>query len=207
MSPLSSKVMSPAPTAAPATKTAAPAPANKNQSAAPKSSAGRARNYEIQRQSNGRWLLDSVADDKDVAIAMAQALLTSNRAPAEVRVSAVQIKLDGSFSEVTVFHATAEEQRAAASKTKAGAAAVPAQRSKGKGASAAPQRAAKPLDLAGAKLAIKASLASLGPRAWLMVGGFVFVWCAIFYVWHQPQTPWAFDSPAAQTVVKSRSLP
>jgi hypothetical protein len=185
----SNKVISPvSTTAAPATK---PAP----KPTTTQSSSSRARNYEIQRLSNGRWLLDSVADDKDVAIAMAQALLGSNRAPAEVRVSAVKIQLDGTFSEVSVFHATAEEKRA--SKTKSDAPAAPAPR--GKGARSAAQPAAKSFDLA----VVKASFASLGPRAWLLAGGFIFAWCAIFYVWHRPQTPWAFDSPAAQTVVKS----
>ena len=192
----SNKVMSPASTISAAT--IKPAPVTKPTTT--QSNLGRARNYEIQRLSNGRWLLDSVADDKDVAIAMAQGLLGSNRAPAEVRVSAVKIQLDGTFSEVVLFHATAEEQRA--SKSKADAVAAPAQR--GTGARAAAQSAPKSLDLA----VVKASLGSLGPRAWLLAGGFIFAWCAIFYVWHRPQTPWAFDSPAAQTVVKSHvSMP
>jgi hypothetical protein len=167
---------------------------------------GRARTYEIHRQTNGRWLLDSVADDKDVAIAMAKALLQSSRAPSEVRVAAVQIKLDGEFSEVTIFRGTPDDVRQAGAETrqpKRGAEsgnAHPLRR--GKDEPAAKTRASRQsLDLTRMATAMKAALVNTSPRVWLAIGG-VLLWCAIFYVWRQPQTPWAFDSPAAQTVGK-----
>lgn len=61
------------------------------------------RNYEVQRHANGRWLLDSVADEKEVAIAMAKSLLQSGKASQGVRVMAVQIKPGGEFSQITIF--------------------------------------------------------------------------------------------------------
>jgi len=61
------------------------------------------RTYEIQRFSNGRWMLDSVADDKKVAIEMATALCKGGRAPGGVQVMAVQQSRAGQFSEVRVF--------------------------------------------------------------------------------------------------------
>ncbi|HUK07461.1 MAG TPA: hypothetical protein VLX09_06305 [Stellaceae bacterium] len=64
------------------------------------------RSYEIQRFSGGRWVLDSVSDDKDVAVAMARALMESVRAPAGVRVMSCQQNDDGTFSEFTVFRAS-----------------------------------------------------------------------------------------------------
>jgi hypothetical protein len=63
------------------------------------------RTYEIQRFSSGRWMLDSVADDKKVAIEMAAALMKSGRAPGGVQVMAVQRGRDGQFSEVRVHRA------------------------------------------------------------------------------------------------------
>jgi hypothetical protein len=64
-----------------------------------------ARTYEIQRFSNGRWILDSVADDKKVAIEMATALWKGGRAPGGVQVMAVQSRAS-QFSEVRVFRST-----------------------------------------------------------------------------------------------------
>ncbi len=64
------------------------------------------RSYEIQKFSAGRWLLDSIADEKDVAVAMAKALVASGRAASGVRVMAVQQKPDGAFSQITIFRAT-----------------------------------------------------------------------------------------------------
>lgn len=61
------------------------------------------RSYEIQRFSSGRWMLDSVSDDKDVAIAMAKSLMASGRAPAGVRVMSVQQNPTGQFSQITIF--------------------------------------------------------------------------------------------------------
>jgi len=43
-----------------------PLPANKNSRPAATSAGATARTYEIHRNSGGRWLLDSVADEKDV---------------------------------------------------------------------------------------------------------------------------------------------
>lgn len=64
------------------------------------------RSYEIQRYSGGRWVLDSVSDDKEVAVSMAKALTDGPRAPAGVRVMSCQYNDDGTFSEFTVFRAT-----------------------------------------------------------------------------------------------------
>jgi hypothetical protein len=64
------------------------------------------RSYEIQRYSGGRWVLDSVADDKDVAVSMARSLIEGVRAPAGVRVMSCQQNDDGTFSEFTVFRAS-----------------------------------------------------------------------------------------------------
>jgi hypothetical protein len=64
------------------------------------------RSYEIQRFSGGRWVLDSVSDDKEVAVSMAKALMESTRAPAGVRVMSCQQNDDGTFNEFTVFRAS-----------------------------------------------------------------------------------------------------
>lgn len=68
------------------------------------------RSYELQKFSSGRWLLDSVSDDKDVSIAMAKSLIASGRAPGGVRVMSVQSNRNGQFSEITIFrHNPGEE--------------------------------------------------------------------------------------------------
>jgi len=64
------------------------------------------RSYEIQRFSGGRWVLDSVSDDKDAAVTVAKALMESVRAPAGVRVMSCQRNDDGTFSEFTVYRAS-----------------------------------------------------------------------------------------------------
>ncbi|HTZ77473.1 MAG TPA: hypothetical protein VMC10_06190 [Stellaceae bacterium] len=64
------------------------------------------RSYEIQRYSGGRWFLDSVADDKEMAVAVAKSLTSGARGPTSVRVMAVQQYEDGQFSEVTVYRST-----------------------------------------------------------------------------------------------------
>ena len=64
------------------------------------------RTYEIQRYSGGRWVLDSVADDKEMAVAVAKSLTSGARAPSGVRVLAVQQYDDGQFSEVSVYRST-----------------------------------------------------------------------------------------------------
>jgi len=61
------------------------------------------RAYEIQRLSGTRWVLDSVSDEKDVAITVAKSLMQSGRAPGGVRVMAVQTKPDGDFSQITLY--------------------------------------------------------------------------------------------------------
>ena len=76
------------------------------------------RTYEIQRFAGGRWLLDSVADDRKVAIEMATALMKSGRAPAGVQVMSVQQASDGQFSEVRVYRATPNDQPAAEAQPK-----------------------------------------------------------------------------------------
>ena len=73
-----------------------------NEAVAP---AGTARTYEIRKMSNGRWFLDSVADDKKVAIEMATALMKSGRAPQGVQVMSVQQGANGQFSEVRIYRA------------------------------------------------------------------------------------------------------
>lgn len=64
------------------------------------------RSYEIQKLNNGRWFLDSVADDKKVAIEMATALMKSGKAPQGVQVMSVQHGIDGKFSQVRIYRAT-----------------------------------------------------------------------------------------------------
>ena len=64
------------------------------------------RSFEVQRFAGGRWVLDSVSDDKDVAVGMAKALMDGVRAPAGVRVMSCQYHDDGTFNEFTVFRAS-----------------------------------------------------------------------------------------------------
>ena len=71
-----------------------------------RSSGGSTRTYEIQRYSGGRWMLDSVSDDKEMAVDVAKSLMTGKRVPSGVRVMAVRQYDDGQFSEVTVFRST-----------------------------------------------------------------------------------------------------
>lgn len=67
---------------------------------------GATRTYEIQRYSGGRWMLDSVADDKEMAVAVAKSLMSGTRGPSGVRVMSVQQNSNGEFSQVTVYRAT-----------------------------------------------------------------------------------------------------
>jgi hypothetical protein len=154
------------------------------------------RTYEIQRLSGGRWLLDSVGDDKKVAISMASALMKSGRAPLGVQVMAVQRGADGQFSEVRVYRLTPEEQQSADA---AQAKANPQQKPK--------LRVERPRDEGGripSRAAPRQRVFSLKDRSlWIGIGA-VLALCAVFYVWHKPQTPWAFDRPEAQTNVKQR---
>jgi hypothetical protein len=70
------------------------------------------RTYEVQRFSSGRWMLDSIADDKKVAIEMATALIKSGRAPGGAQVMAVQRSQDGQFSEVRIHRSMPHDPQA-----------------------------------------------------------------------------------------------
>jgi hypothetical protein len=68
------------------------------------------RTYEVQRHSQGRWMVDSVTDDKDVAIEMAKSLMNGRRPPSGARVMAVELKDTGKFSEISVYRSTMADQ-------------------------------------------------------------------------------------------------
>jgi len=76
------------------------------------------RSYEIQRFAGGRWVLDSVSDDKEVAVTMAKALMEGSRTPTGVRVMSCQYNDDGTFSEFTVFRATPVDEHNAEAQTR-----------------------------------------------------------------------------------------
>lgn len=59
--------------------------------------------FEIRKYVGGRWLLDSVFDDKSVAVAEAKQLMERNTSLPGVRVVAVAEEDAGSFREWTVF--------------------------------------------------------------------------------------------------------
>lgn len=67
---------------------------------------GRVRTYEVQRHEKGRWIVDTLADDKEVAIESAKMLMTGRRPPSGVRVMAVELKDSGKFSEISVYRST-----------------------------------------------------------------------------------------------------
>jgi len=92
--------------------TALPARTDTRMAAMTDTGAAASRSYEIQRFSSGRWMLDSVSDDKDVAIAMAKSLMASGRAPGGVRVMSVQQSPTGQFSQITIFRRTPGESAA-----------------------------------------------------------------------------------------------
>jgi len=173
-----------------------------------------ARTYEVQRFANGRWLLDSVGDDKKVAVAMANALFKSGRAPMGVQVMAVQRGGDGQFSEVRIYRLTPDEQQGAAaapakpSTQQGGAAVTPAKAStlpKAKVRVERPRDGAEVIRRPAARAARRgrSDFSLRDWRAWAAIG-FLLAWCAVFYIWQQPQKPWAFDRPEAQTNVKQR---
>jgi hypothetical protein len=86
--------------------------------------------YEVQRHSEGRWLVDTVSDDREVAIALAKSLMGGRRAPSGVRVMAVMMTDNGKFSEVSVYRSTMldkEGEAAPAPKPKIEAKPKPAQ--------------------------------------------------------------------------------
>ncbi|HKT18562.1 MAG TPA: hypothetical protein VJR47_11005 [Stellaceae bacterium] len=163
--------------------------------------ANRTRNFEVQRRVGERWLLDTVADDKQIAINLANALLKSGQGRQGVQVIAVLQTEDGHFKEVRVYRAMPDDAR----KT------VPAARSRSRAAAqrnlridraAEELKRERPLHTAAPKpkLGFSAAWAAfrrVSWQSWAAVA-MVFLWCAIFYLWRQPETPWAFDSPAAQ---------
>jgi hypothetical protein len=85
------------------------------------------RNYEVQRYASGRWMVDSVADEKEVALAMAQSLMKSGKAPHGLRVMAVQTKPNGEYSQITIYRRMPGEPEPAA-----GAPAKPAPKAEAK---------------------------------------------------------------------------
>lgn len=70
------------------------------------------RSYEVQKFANGRWTLESVSDDKEVAIAMAKSLLAGGRATSGVRVMSVQNNRAGQFTQITIFRQAPGEESA-----------------------------------------------------------------------------------------------
>jgi hypothetical protein len=62
--------------------------------------------YEVQRYAQGRWVVDTVVNDKDCAIELAKEMMNGRRPPAGVRVMAVELKETGKFSEVSVYRST-----------------------------------------------------------------------------------------------------
>jgi len=175
--------------------------------------ANRARNFEVQRRVGDRWMLDTVADDKQIAINLANALLKSGQGRQGVQVIAVLQAEDGQFKEVRVYRATPEDARKEASE---GARKAPSARPRSRAAAQRklridraaeelkrerPLRAAPPKP----KLGVSAAWAALRRVSWQSWAGvvLVFLWCAVFYLWRQPETPWAFDSSAAQQMAPS----
>lgn len=78
------------------------------------------RTYEIQRLSQGRWSVDSVSDDKEMALELAKALMRSRRAPTAARVMSVIVTESGKFSEISVWRSgQPEPQREAPQAPKA----------------------------------------------------------------------------------------
>jgi hypothetical protein len=77
-----------------------------NDATAPRAS----RTYEVQRFSFGRWTVDTLSDDKDVAIELAKSIMSGRRPPSGVRVMAVELRDDGKFSEISVYRSTMIDQ-------------------------------------------------------------------------------------------------
>jgi hypothetical protein len=168
------------------------------------SAASSARTFEIQRISGGRWMLDTVSDDKQIAINLANALLRSGRAPMGVQVVAVMDAGGGRFKEVQVYRATPQDQPnndAPPARTAAKAGAKlridRTRREIARDARSQPANAAVSPQVAAAVRARQAAVRR-SRVATLALIGIALVWCSIFYLWRQPQTPWAFDSSAAQ---------
>jgi hypothetical protein len=74
------------------------------------SPAGPTRTYEVQRHAQGRWIVDTVSDDKEMAIECAKNLMAGRRPPSGVRVMSVMLSDTGKFSEISVFRSTMADQ-------------------------------------------------------------------------------------------------
>ncbi|HKT19772.1 MAG TPA: hypothetical protein VJR47_17105 [Stellaceae bacterium] len=62
-----------------------------------------ARTYEVQRLSQGRWIVDSVSDEKEMALMLAKSLANGKRGQGGVRVMSVMATERGKFSEISVW--------------------------------------------------------------------------------------------------------
>lgn len=159
----------------------------------------RTRSFEVQRRAGDRWVLDSVADDKQLAINLANSLVKGGHARQGVQVVAVLEAEDGKFSEVRVYRATPEDRRKSGPARPRSRAA--AQRNLRIERAAEELLRDRPLAAPPPpKLGLSAAWAAfrrVSWKSWASVA-LVFLWCAIFYLWREPQTPWAFDSAAAQ---------
>ena len=159
----------------------------------------RSRSFEVQRRVGDRWVLDSVADDKQLAINLANSLVKGGHARHGVQVVAVLEGEDGKFSEVRVYRATPDDRRKSApGKPRSRAAAQRNLRIERAAEELLRERplAAPPPPKLGFSAAW-AAFRRVSWQSWASVA-LVFLWCAIFYLWREPQTPWAFDSAAAQ---------
>lgn len=163
--------------------------------------ASTARSFEIHRKSGDRWTVDSIADDKQIAIRMANALLKSGRARSGVKVISVQQVSDGEFREVQVYQATPEPQAKTATDPSAPPAA-PKPKIKIERAKPEPRQAAA------AKLrdaTKKPGRGSLGWPVWagLAAAFLLMAGVAALYGMQQDAKPWVFDTKDAQTTVKT----
>ena len=68
------------------------------------------RTYEVQRHTQGRWTVDTVSDDKEVAIELAKSVMSGRRPPSGVRVISVELRDDGKFSEIAIYRSTMMDQ-------------------------------------------------------------------------------------------------
>jgi len=68
------------------------------------------RTYEVQRHVQGRWTVDTVSDDREVALELAKEMLGAKRPPAGVRVMSVELTDSGKFSETSIFRSTMSDQ-------------------------------------------------------------------------------------------------
>ncbi len=171
------------------------------------------RTYEIQRLVGDRWVLDSVADAKNIAIKIAKGLLESGRAPLGVQVTSVYLTADGQFREVRIYAATPEFHKEAVAA--AHEAEIEAKRKAAQKAAADPGQPArhahrqpaapakKKGDPLGAALWRQLAFRRANRLTWVAIG-LAVVWSSIFLLWRQPQSPWAFDTPAAQQPMKQR---